>query len=195
VRDGASGCAGNENRKGTIMTRKHLVWSGILLALVALGGGSLALSGTGRHAAFAAPHVDIPWPPSSSALSELSLHFDTPTTAAAITADQAIQLAVDRRVGQAVADQATGVATHFVLFSDDDYVGTDAQGHSLCSTTIDADHRPHCHLAKIPAWVVTLEGVNYPLPGSSDSTPRYAHEVHVVIDARTGNDLELFYYR
>ena len=87
------------------------------------------------------------------------------------------------------------MATHLVLFSDDYYVGTDANGHSLCSIVTEAGGERHCPLGKTPAWVVTFEGVNYQLPGTGDSTPRYAHEVHVVVDAQTGNDLELFYYR
>ena len=81
------------------------------------------------------------------------------------------------------------------MFGDDDYPGTAGTGPDRCSTVIDADGKRHCSLARIPAWVVTFEGVNYPLAGSDSAGPEYAHEVHVVIDAQTGEDLELFSYQ
>ena len=59
----------------------------------------------------------------------------------------------------------------------------------------DADGKRHCSHALAPAWVVTFEGVNYPLPGDDGAGPEYAHEVHVVVDAQTGADLELFSYK
>ena len=63
------------------------------------------------------------------------------------------------------------------------------------STFTAADSERHCSLARIPAWVVTFEGVNYTLPGGDGAGPEYAHEVHVVVDAQTVEDLELFSYQ
>jgi hypothetical protein len=115
----------------------------------------------------------------------------TPT----ISAGEAVQIAIDTRVGPTVAAQATGVSRHFALFGDDDYPGAPSGGHSRCSLVADASSERHCSLARVPAWVVTFEGVNYPLSGPSSAGTAFAHEVHVVIDAQTGNDIELFAYR
>ena len=110
---------------------------------------------------------------------EIGIRYETPNVASTITEDQAIQ-AAKARIGL-LADQATSIATRYVLFSDDQHVTTDATGqkHFVCQ--------------RVPAWVVTFTGVNLPSRGGEPVT--FNHEVNVVIDARTGEYVHLFSYR
>jgi hypothetical protein len=115
---------------------------------------------------------------------EIGIRYETPNVPPVITEAQAIQAARDRKPG--LADQATSIATRYVLFTDEQRFTQDAAGNK------------HYALQRVPAWVVTFSGVNFPLvggPRGSSPTPRFNHEVNVVIDARTGGYLELFSYR
>jgi hypothetical protein len=96
-----------------------------------------------------------------------------------ITEAQAIQAARDRK--PRLADQATSIATRYVLFSNDQCFTTGATGQT------------HLVWQRVPAWVVTFTGVNLPSRGGEPVT--FNHEVNVVIDAKTGEYLQLFSYR
>jgi hypothetical protein len=109
---------------------------------------------------------------------EIGIRYETPNVPLVITEARAIQAAKDRKPG--LADQATSIATRYVLFSDDRYFDKDATGRQ---------YRPW---QKGPAWVVTFTGVNLPSRGGDPDAVN--HEVNVVIDARTGEYLQLFSY-
>ena len=110
---------------------------------------------------------------------EIGIRYATPNVAPVITEAQAIQAAKDRKPG--LADQATSIETRYVLFSDDGYFDKDATGQQ---------YRPW---QKVPAWVVTFKGVILPLRGGDLDAVN--HEVNIVIDARTGEYMQLFSYR
>ena len=109
---------------------------------------------------------------------EIGIRCETPNVPPVITDAQAIQAARDRK--PRLADQATSIATRYVLFSDDQYFTTDATGQ-------------HLAWQRVPAWVVTFTGVNLPSKGGDPDAVN--HEVNIVIDARTGEYLQLFSYR
>jgi hypothetical protein len=87
-----------------------------------------------------------------------------------------------RQVLPGVTSQASGVAEKFALFSDDQYaVVAPETGHIVSY-----------HFQAVPAWVLTFTGVTLPNHGPGDNAN---HELNVVIDARTGQYLEMFSYR
>ena len=108
---------------------------------------------------------------------EIGIRYETPNIPSVITEARAIQAARDRKPG--LADQATLIATRYVLFSNDQYFTTDATGQK------------HYVWQQVPAWVVTFTGVTL----SSRGADSVNHEVNIVIDARTGEYLLLFSYR
>ena len=110
---------------------------------------------------------------------EIGIRYETPNVPSVITEAQAIQAARDRKPG--LADQATSAVTHYVLFSNDQYFTTDVTGQKRFVWQ------------RVPAWVVTFTGVNLPSRGGDPVTSN--QEVNVVIDARTGEYLQLFSYR
>jgi hypothetical protein len=109
----------------------------------------------------------------------IGIRYEVPNVASVITEAQAIQAAKDRKPG--LADQAASIETRYVLFSNDEHFDKDATGRQ---------YRPW---QRVPAWVVTFKGVILPLRGGEPGAAN--HEVHIVIDARTGEYLELFSYR
>jgi hypothetical protein len=110
---------------------------------------------------------------------EIGIRYETSNVSPVITGAQAIQAARDRKPG--LADQATSIATRYVLFSNDQYFTTDATGQK------------HLAWQRVPAWVVTFTGVNISSRGGDPDSVN--HEANVVIDARTGEYLQLFSYR
>ncbi|HKO23365.1 MAG TPA: hypothetical protein VJY65_01350 [Chloroflexota bacterium] len=108
---------------------------------------------------------------------EIGIRYETPNVPAVITEAQAIQVARDSKPG--LEDQATSIATRYLLFSDDQCFTSDAMGQK------------HFVWQRVPAWVVTFTGVNL----SSRGGDSVNHEVNIVIDARTGEYLLLFSYR
>jgi hypothetical protein len=110
---------------------------------------------------------------------EIGIRYETPNVAPVITEAQAIQAARDRKPG--LADQAASIATRYVLFSDDQCFTTDATGQK------------HFVWQWVPAWVVTFTGVNLSSRGGDPGSVN--HEANVVIDARTGEYVQLFSYR
>jgi hypothetical protein len=109
----------------------------------------------------------------------IGIRYEVPNVAPVITEAQAIQAAKDRKPG--LADQAASIETRYVLFSDDGYFEKDATGKQ---------YRPW---QQVPAWVVTFKGVILPLRGGEPGASN--HEVNIVIDARTGEYMQLFSYR
>jgi hypothetical protein len=109
----------------------------------------------------------------------MGIRYETPHVPPVITEAQALQAAKDRKPG--LADQAASIEIRYVLFSDDGYFDKDATGQQ---------YRPW---QKVPAWVVTFTGVILPSRGGDPDDVN--HEVNIVIDARTGEYLELFSYR
>jgi hypothetical protein len=145
----------------------------VLVALDALGGAKAVFAGTTRHVSVM--HVeDIGVGPTN-----IGIRYEVPNVAPVITEAQAIQAAKHRKPG--LADQATSIETRYVLFSDDGYFDKDTTGRQ---------YRPW---QRVPAWVVTFKGVILPSRGGDPDAVN--HEVNIVIDARTGEYMQLFSYR
>lgn len=92
--------------------------------------------------------------------------YDTPVSPPMVTQGQAIVRA-RLRVG-ARATQVTAIFAHYVLYTNVTY-------------------------ERLPVWVVTFEGIAQASHGRGPT--RFHHELNVVIDARTGQDLEAFSQR
>jgi hypothetical protein len=142
--------------------------------IVALAAGAKAVfAGTTRHVSVM--HVeDIGVGPT-----DIGIRYEVPSVAPVITEEQAIQAAKNRKPG--LADQAASIETRYVLFSDDGHFDKDATGRQ---------YRPW---QKVPAWVVTFKGVILSSRGGDPDAVN--HEVNIVIDARTGEYMQLFSYR
>ena len=110
---------------------------------------------------------------------DIGIRYEVPSVAPVITEAQAIQAAKGRKPG--LADQAASIETRYVLFSDDGFFDKDATGRQ---------YRPW---QRVPAWVVTFKGVILPSRGGDPDAVN--HEVNIVIDARTGEYMQLFSYR
>jgi len=123
-------------------------------------------------------------PPDSLGLESVGVRYGQVSAPAALTSQQAVELAKSY-LGQSLAKQATQVEAQYVLFSDDQYYTTDAQ------------NQKQYYFQNVPAWVVTLRGVNFAIRGArgDSSEVEYNHEVHVVFNAQTGEFMELFTYR
>lgn len=116
-------------------------------------------------------------------LQRMGVRFDTPITAAIVSRDQAIQAAM-AWLGPYLTAQASQVSAQFVSFSDDQYADVDAAGQS------------HPKFQQIPAWVIVFEGMNIPPRGGRRAANLPPHtEMHVVINAETGEYMEAFTYR
>ena len=110
----------------------------------------------------------------------IGIRYGSPSSPPKITQQQAIQLATTR-LGLPLAHQATHIHALYVLFSDNQYYSTDANGQK------------NYFFQNVPAWVVTFQGVNFANSGRGPA--RFNHEVNVVINAQTGEYMELFTYR
>jgi hypothetical protein len=108
----------------------------------------------------------------------IGIRYEIPNVAPVITETQAIQAARERKPG--LADQATSIEARYFLFSDDGYFEKDATGQQ---------YRPW---QQIPAWVVTFKGVI--LPSRGDDPDAVNHGVNIVINAQTGEYMQLFSY-
>lgn len=102
----------------------------------------------------------------------------------AIAKEKAIQVATEQ-LGPTLSARATQIEATAVLFSDDQYFDTDATGTK------------HFYYQHVPAWVVTFRGVAFPLSGGprGDNYPDTNNEVQVVINATTGEYMELYTYQ
>ncbi|HET7091249.1 MAG TPA: hypothetical protein VFL17_21655 [Anaerolineae bacterium] len=122
-------------------------------------------------------------PPDEAGPEIVGARYEKPDSPPAITMDQAIQIAKDR-LGPALAAQATQIEANHVLFSDDQYYSTDEQGQR------------RFFFQKVPAWVVTFRGVAFLATGGRGTGEvAYNTEVHIAINAETGEYMELFTYR
>lgn len=115
-------------------------------------------------------------------LSAIGIHYSAATTGPAITHDQALQTAAIVWGPDLVA-QATSLSVHYVLYTDDLLFSRDGHGNRII-----ADRN-------IPAWIVSVQGVNLASHGRSGDPITYNHEANIVIDARDGRYLGMFAYR
>ena len=110
------------------------------------------------------------------------VRYETPQVAARITKAQAIQAAKDW-LGPQLVSQATQIQAQHVQFSDDQYYREDTAGQK------------QYHFQKVSAWVVTFAGVSLPSHGKRGSTVLPNHEVNVVINADSGEYMEMYSYQ
>lgn len=108
----------------------------------------------------------------------VGVRFEIPVSPPSVAMEEAIEVAKSR-LG-AVASNAAFVEARYVLFSDDQYYRTDANGQK------------HYFFQNVPAWVVTFKGVKLQSRGRSN---HYNEEIHVVVNAITGEYMELFSFR
>lgn len=101
----------------------------------------------------------------------------------AISRDQAVQEARTPLPG--VVAQATSIRTTLVSFSDDHYADVSPQTGQIVNY----------HFQNTPAWVVSFEGISLPSHGPHGAVTTVNHELNVVIDARTGQYMEMYSYQ
>lgn len=112
----------------------------------------------------------------------IGIRFEQPTAPAAVQQSKAIA-AAKVRLGEAVAAQASQVTARYVLYTDDEYYTEDAGGKKILK-----------HF-RVPAWVVTFHDVEYQVGRGPGREHLANSEVHVVINANTGEAIGLFTYR
>ncbi len=109
--------------------------------------------------------------------------YTAPDSPPALTREQAIQAARASPFGRLV-DHAPAIDAYYVLFSDDAYY-------------LPGQARPA--FQQTPAWIIVLGGID--MPRRSGPRPRqgqatrplqYAHELSIVLDARTGAYMQAF---
>jgi hypothetical protein len=149
----------------------------LVLAAALATGFAISHSRPPLHAASVSTLV-----PEAVGLQRLGIRYETPTAASKITREQAIQ-AASAWLGSYWASHASQVSAQYVLFSDDEY------------TAIDAPGRQYLRFQRVPAWVVTFEGLSLPSRGPPTQPAVYSHEEHIVIDAETGIYMEAFSYQ
>lgn len=109
----------------------------------------------------------------------------------AISTEKAIEIA-KARIGwpqePLTVEENIQIEANLVLFSND----------QLCAENEGGEK--NCFYQDIPAWVVTFSNIKFYLPSDGGRAnknlgPVYNTEVHVAIDAVTGNVLELYSYK
>lgn len=109
----------------------------------------------------------------------------------AISTEKAIEIA-KARIGWPrepfTVEENIQIEANLVLFSDD----------QLCAENEGGEKK--CFYQDIPAWVVTFSNIKFYLPsaggrGNKNLGPLYNTEVHVAIDAVTGDVLEDYSYK
>jgi hypothetical protein len=168
------------------MRRRVQAWQiTLLLAIVATLATALvitlhSLPASAQTQGYSLPATSHPnTQPGNDGPASLGIHYGAPTTLPKVLQNQAIQ-AARAWIGSALASQATQITAQYVLFSNDEYYSTDAQGQK------------HYFFQNVPAWVVSFEGLMLARHGR---TVRYNHEENVVINAMTGEYMEAFSYR
>ncbi|MEW5829857.1 MAG: hypothetical protein AB1846_13275 [Chloroflexota bacterium] len=121
-----------------------------------------------------------PLAPDDVSLASIGISYEQPVTPPSISQIEAIKVA-KRKLGY-VAKQADEILANYVLFSDDQYYSEDETGQKIY------------RFQNVPAWVITFRGVSYNIARGRGGNPTNT-EVHVVIDATTGEYMELFTYR
>lgn len=114
-------------------------------------------------------------------LMNVGVRYETATVPAKVTSDQAIA-AAKSWLGAVLTSQATNISTQYVLFSDDQYYSTDTQGVKQFK------------FQRVPAWIVTFTGVTVSSRGPVGQPTQFNHELHVVINAETGEYMESYSY-
>lgn len=115
-------------------------------------------------------------------LGRMQLRYGRPASPPAVPVDKAI-IAV-RSVHGTLVDEATSVEVRYVLFSNDTERVEDESGIERLV------------LQNVPAWIVTLEGIDVPSRGTRGGGVKpHNHELHVVVDARTGEYLRYYTFR
>ena len=113
--------------------------------------------------------------------------IDAVTAAGSVSQDKAIAAALNFFPLPADRQASAHIETRLVLFTDDHQYRQDPSGNKQYL------------LWRVPAWVVTISGIDIPSRGGSPrSRPHnitFNHEMNVVIDARTGQYLMAFSYR
>ena len=114
----------------------------------------------------------------------LGIRYETPTTPPLIAQDTVLHSAATMM--PAMASGATQTVSQYVLFSVDVYYRTDSAGQK------------HYVYQGVPAWVISFEGLTIQRHGcytACSSQKSGNHEMNVVIDATTGQEMETFSYR
>ena len=115
-------------------------------------------------------------------LGRMRLRYGRPSSPPAVPVDKAITAA--RSVHGALVDEATSVEVRYALFSNDTERVEDENGNQRLV------------LQNVPAWIVTLEGIDIPSRGPRGGGMKaHNHELHVVVDARTGEYLRYYTFR
>jgi hypothetical protein len=152
------------------MKRLSIVGVLVILTVIALHGLSVAS---------AQKPTLLPTPvPDDAGLAAIGVRFGKPASAPIVSQGEAVSTA--RLRAGSVADEATEVLANYVLFSDDQYYSVDAFGQRQYA------------FQDVPAWVITFRGVYYGR-GSGGGKPNT--EMNVVINAQTGEYMEVFSYR
>ncbi len=162
--------------------RQVVAFVGLLIALFA----TLALIITVRTLSVSANvgnggthHAPVVVQLTESTLQDTGIRYGHPTSPPKISQEQAIQIVKTRH--PELANEATSIVAQYVLFSNDNYYRVDAQGQN------------HYFFQNVPAWVISFEGLNLASHGPPPIT--YNHELNVVINAQTGEDMGEFSYR
>lgn len=115
------------------------------------------------------------------ALENNKKRYMLPRSEPAVSMEQA--LAEVQRVFEGQVAQATNIKARYVRFSDD----------MQCREFAPDD----CRLLyqDMPAWVFTLDGLNIPSRGPAGSPKVYSHEIHVVVNAETGEYVMSYIFR
>lgn len=109
-------------------------------------------------------------------LQKMSLRYGKPAIEPAVSLVRA--LAVARAEDGPMLDRASSVLARHVLWSND----TESEGDRLL-------------FQNVPAWVITYRGLDIPNRGPRGGKKVYNHELHVVIDATTGEWLRSYTFR
>jgi hypothetical protein len=112
--------------------------------------------------------------------------IDAATAAASVSQDTAVAAALNFLALPATQQASAHVETRLVLFTNENRYRLDSSGNKQYV------------LWQVPAWVVTISGLDIPMRGDiphRQNQTTFNHEMNVVIDARTGQYLQAFTYR
>jgi hypothetical protein len=117
--------------------------------------------------------------PEDVGLASIGIRYGEPTSLPLISQTKAIETARFR--AGALVEQATEIVANYILFSDDQ------------NYTVDVRSQKQYKFQNVTAWVVTFKGVSFYRNGPGGGPPNT--EINVVINAVTGEYMELFSYR
>jgi hypothetical protein len=154
----------------------------LLGATIALGGGGSAAALAAVHAAPATPAAFVALPDAARQAVGVRLQQHDAVAHAlgqVLSTASALDIAANR-IGHLQADHAGAVRVSFGDFSDDQFYTTLADG----SRVYQAQGRP--------AYVVTYDGVSVPHRGPGTASN---HQLNVVVDAASGEVIEVFSFQ